>query len=258
MERSAKEILNELKKYEPYTTLSIGKIAKQLGYDNHRFETELDRLETNEAEIEILTNELKKYKFYKNITTNKVRENFDHYTNILEQLQKEFLYFDQLPDELQAKIFSEEPRLIRKSIILNKSARQSPHISSAYYNHYCDFPITVEEVSKYIDSYHGNIDIVFFTKNGKFIYYHRIYGGKVDRYIVNTMKVSLNSVDEDINLSNDIRNYHYDNYMDVYNTYQIYKSRTCESIKPGYAKIKVKEFVINIMDTALTKVILKI
>ena len=71
MERTAEKILNELKKYEPYSTLSIGKIAKKLGYDSQQFETELDRLENAEANIAILTNELKAYKRYTNITEKK-------------------------------------------------------------------------------------------------------------------------------------------------------------------------------------------
>src|SRR5207245_9043368 len=45
MERDAETILKALKKYQPYKGEKESTIAKQLGYDVHRFENELNRLE---------------------------------------------------------------------------------------------------------------------------------------------------------------------------------------------------------------------
>src|SRR5437868_7393491 len=85
MERDAETILKALKKYQPYKGEKESTIAKQLGYDVHRFENELNRLE---QDVQALTMALHDYDTYKDVNQTDVMNNLPFYRQQLKQLKQ--------------------------------------------------------------------------------------------------------------------------------------------------------------------------
>lgn len=244
MERSPEDTLYALQKY--YPNLSIAKIAGKYNYDSQRFHDALIDFENkDETQLDQVLSELHQYHKYRKVTKKQVREKYDDYINILKNLQQEFSYFKQLPDDIQTKIMSEYPRVFIKSTRISNTMRQSPSINFTYYQKYCNLPISEKEINNYmvVPKNIMFLTIDNYNTDKSLKYYHQVDGDdeayKLEKLEIATMYYNFNLTSQ-INQNSNI--------PDIYNMYQIYKLRRCEVIKPGYAKIKVKEYLQNFKD----------
>lgn len=55
----------------------------------------------------------------------------------LDRIENKFYYFLSLPDELQAVILSYDKMIFKKSMVLCKSLRASPALTTLYYHQFC-------------------------------------------------------------------------------------------------------------------------
>lgn len=152
--------------------------------------------------------------------------------------------FTELPLEIQNEILINNPLYPR----INKQI----YDKNLFYQKYCNLPISHEEFINYINKVNPNTFIIYFTatddqdmpelntfifrkKNNIYKVYQ--YMLSIDNIDVEEYSLNIHSFVKQIStLSNFLSEYHFDNvYYDLITTYNIFKSRQCQTINQNYA-----------------------
>ena len=205
-------VLKRLRTYRPYDTMSLKKIETQLGNNVASFRKELERLDNS-------------------------YNRFDQFSN--------------LPPDLQAVILSENKQALSKSPRISKILKNSPTVNNTYYHQFCNNPITFDEIKIYLK--YVNPSKILFEEHGKMQMeiLNRINNNNIQNnyfrhylYVNNNLRACYpGKINGGKVTMNNIMKKEKDISIDLKNMYYIYKMRQCESIKPGYSKTKVKEFL---------------
>lgn len=163
---------------------------------------------------------------------------------------KSFNYFNNLPSELQSKIYSENERNLIDAQLISKSSKYITQ--NDFLNQICSKKITETEIKHYINNYiPGHI---YFFYNDEFernismgvMKYNLIDQDGSDDYQYYLSFDYIETIDDLISYfiqmkgvvtKNDFKYYYRD--PDLLTKYFIYKNRLCDRIQPGFSKKQI-------------------
>lgn len=159
-----------------------------------------------------------------------------------------FDYFLNLPQELQADILSTTVSTLKQSQLLNKSISSNLHLLQKFYKHFCDLPTSNQEMHAYLNNTLPH-KMLFFSNSCTEIQEFRSCDN-INNYKYKNIDIdtAINYNDNDISARiNELRLNYYD--IDLFHMYHIYKLRYCETIKPGYSKLKILAYLNTFYNT---------
>lgn len=259
------EVLRALQKQDQFKRYTQSAISKQLGGNIHTLRATLKELNERQSNTMIhkytLIDAIKEYP----TGTKKLKKlnvNSPHYeqnlTKLLLKLQRkygQFNKFEELPEDLQALILSQSEKTMLAAPRLNTSISRSTPIAYKFYNQFCNLPIDVEEIKTFIEKYLP--ESFYLCSAYRKIITHLVLDS-INKYHAITYNIdnrdesnedSNESIDQNKQVAvviktfrNTITNIFIHEFsIDLKHTYAIHQLRSCETIKPGYSKMKTRE-----------------